>query len=73
MYYSQHEQTCCICIYKLDVKVDETQLFIGAQHGERTVGPLSSATRRSIIMQFTGFHQSVQRFYWPENAIDWLA
>ena len=23
-------------------------------------------------MQFTACDQPVQRFYWPENAIDWL-
>ena len=44
-----------------------------SQHREWTVGPLSSATQRSIIMQFTGCHQPVKRSYWPENAIDWLA
>ena len=45
----------------------------GPQYREWAVGPLSSATRRPITMQFTGCHQPVQRSYWPENAIDWLA
>ena len=35
-------------------------------------GPLSSATCSAMILQFTGCHQPVLRFYWPENAIDWL-
>ena len=25
-----------------------------------------------MFMQFTGCHHPVERFYWPENAIDWL-
>ena len=43
------------------------------EYREWTVGPLSSATRRPIIMQFTGCHHPVQRSYWPQNASDWLA
>ena len=43
-----------------------------AQYSEWTVGPLNSATCPPIFMQLTGCHQPVQRFYWPENAIDWL-
>ena len=41
-----------------------------AQYSEWTVGQLSSATYSPMIMQFTGCHQAVLRFYWPENAID---
>ena len=44
-----------------------------SQYSELTVGPLSRATRRFVIIQFTGCHQPVQRSYWPENAIGWLA
>ena len=43
-----------------------------AQYSECTVGPLSSVTCSPMFMQFTGCHQPVQGFYWPENAIDWL-
>ena len=43
-----------------------------AQYSEWTVGPLSSVTCAPMFMQFTGCHQPVQGFYWPENAIDWL-
>ena len=42
------------------------------QYSEWAVGPLSNATCLPMFMQFTGGHQPVQRFYWPENAIDWL-
>ena len=43
-----------------------------AQYSEWTVGSLSSVTCAPMFMQFTGCHQPVQGFYWPENAIDWL-
>ena len=46
--------------------------MIEPQYSEWIVGPLSSATFTLMFMQFTGCHQPVQRFYWPENAIDWL-
>ena len=39
---------------------------------EQTVGPLSNATCAPMFMQFTGCHQPVLRFYWLENAVDWL-
>ena len=42
------------------------------QYSEWTVGSLSSVTCAPMFMQFTGCHQPVQGFYWPENAIDWL-
>ena len=42
------------------------------QYSEWTVEPLSSVTCAPMFMQFTGCHQLVQGFYWPENAIDWL-
>ena len=42
------------------------------QYSEWTVGSLSCAACSPMIMQFTGCHQPVQHFYWPENAIDWL-
>ena len=45
---------------------------IWPQYGEWTVGSLSSVTCAPMFMQFTGCHQPVQGFYWPENAIDWL-
>ena len=40
-----------------------------SQYSEWTVGPLSSVTCALMFMQFTGFHQPIQGFYWPENAI----
>ena len=43
-----------------------------AQYSEWTVGSLSSVTCAPMFMQFTGCHQLIQGFYWPENAIDWL-
>ena len=43
------------------------------QYREWTVGSLSRAKCCLIITQFTGCHQPVQRSYWTENAIDWLA
>ena len=56
------EQTCTSsCVRK-----------VLAQYIEWTVGPLSSVTCALMFMQFTGCHQPVQDFYWPENAIDWL-
>ena len=47
-------------------------LSSGPQYSESTVGPLSNVTCSPMFMQFTGCHQPVQGFYWPENAIDWL-
>ena len=41
-----------------------------AQYSEWTVGSLSSVTCPPMFMQFTGCHQPLQSFYWPENAID---
>ena len=46
---------------------------VAAQYSEQTVGPLNSATCFPMFMQFTGCDQPVQRFYWPENAIDCMA
>ena len=45
---------------------------VRSQYSKWTVGPLSSVTCPLMFMQFTGCHQPVQGFYWPENAIDWL-
>ena len=42
------------------------------QYSEWAVGPLSSAACPPLFMQFTGCHQPGVRFYWLENAIDWL-
>ena len=47
-------------------------VHLSTQYSESTVGPLSSVTCAPMFMQFTGCHQPVQGFYWPENAIDWL-
>ena len=43
-----------------------------AQYSEWTVGPFSCATCPPMFMQFTGCHQPVRCFYWPESAINWL-
>ena len=48
-------------------------LLTTSQYSEWTVGPLGSVTCAPMFMQFTGCHQPVQGFYWPENAIaNWL-
>ena len=52
-------------------------LLIGISYNyiKTCVGPLSSdcsVTCSRMFVQFTGCEQPVQRFYWPENAIDWL-
>ena len=40
---------------------------------EWTLGLLSNVMCRPITLQFTGCHQPVQRSYWPESVIYWLA
>ena len=47
-------------------------ITITTQYSEWTVGPLNSATCSPMFMHLTGCHQPIQRFYWLENAVDWL-
>ena len=54
------------------VSVHIVYSILEAQYSEWTAGPLSSATCSVMFMQFTGCHEPVRRYYWPENAIDWL-
>ena len=46
--------------------------WYSTQYSEWTVGPFSSAMCSPMFMQFTGRHEPVRHYYWPENAIDWL-
>ena len=39
------------------------------QYSEWAVRPLSSVF---MFMNFTAYHPTFQRFYWLENAMDWL-
>ena len=57
--------------YHIRHHIDPVRVFFRtvAQYSEWTVGPLCRATCSPMFMQFTGCHQPVQRFYWPENAM----
>ena len=68
LFCSSHAMTSSVIYYRTDARKNEIYLL----NSEWTVGPLSSATCPPMFIQFTGCHQLVQRFYWPENAIDWL-
>ena len=71
----KHRETCCTAKWPFNsflILCYGAYAMSEPQYSEWTVGSFSSVTCAPIFMQFTGCHQPVQGFYWPENAIDWL-
>ena len=62
-----------MCKSKCHVVCSSCPYFkVGVAHTIGIKGPLGGATRRPIIIQFTGCEQPDQCSHWPENAVDWL-